>query len=266
LVRLGVAKVFTDQILPSGGISGNLLVVAGLLRRRVPSRVAMAALLVGMLSFYAAYLSVAVAAFALLWLHERHHPAVTGLFAVFAVMVVLLPALVLRARRRLVDRLPGWLARMPVITMLLRSMSEAPADLLHDARLLFQTTALQLAVFLLDAATLWFAFRAIGQPQSASIAFTTLATASVIATIAPIPLGLGSFEGGAIGTLQLLGVSADTALAATLLLRGLTFWLPMVPGLWLAHYEIARYRFEARAEDLRSTPDSQPPHGGAGGE
>jgi len=30
----------------------------------------------------------------------------------------------------------------------------------------------------------------------------------------------------------------EAALAATLLLRGLTFWLPMVPGLWLARREM----------------------------
>lgn len=38
LVPLGIAKVFTDQVLPSGGISGTMLVVRGLIRRRVPPR------------------------------------------------------------------------------------------------------------------------------------------------------------------------------------------------------------------------------------
>jgi len=38
LVPLSVAKVFTDQVLPSGGISGTMLVVRGLIRRRVPPR------------------------------------------------------------------------------------------------------------------------------------------------------------------------------------------------------------------------------------
>lgn len=40
--------------------------------------------------------------------------------------------------------------------------------------------------------------------------------------------------------LHLLGVAIETALAATLSLRGLTSWLPMPPGLWLARLEIAR--------------------------
>jgi uncharacterized membrane protein YbhN (UPF0104 family) len=38
--------------------------------------------------------------------------------------------------------------------------------------------------------------------------------------------------------LSFLGMAIETALAATILLRGLTFWLPMVPGLWLARLEL----------------------------
>jgi hypothetical protein len=51
---------------------------------------------------------------------------------------------------------------------------------------------------------------------------------------------LGTFEGAAVTMLHVLGVDVEAALAATLLLRGLTFWLPMIPGLWLARREIAR--------------------------
>lgn len=246
LVLLGVAKVFTDQILPSGGVSGNLLVVVGLLRRHVPARVAMAALLVGMVSFYVAYLAVVLAAFALLWWHQRGSATLNGVFFVFVATVVVLPALVLWERRRLARHLPDRPARMPVAALLLRAMAEAPADLLRDPRLLVEAILLQVGVFLFDATTLWLAFYAVGQPQPAWIAFVAFATASMIATIAPIPLGLGSFEGVSIGTLHLLGVPVEHALAATLLLRGLTFWLPMLPGLWLARRELSRYRAGAQ--------------------
>src|SRR5579864_348188 len=50
LVPLGIAKLFTDQVVPSGGISGAILVARGLARRRVPADVAMAVLLVGLVS------------------------------------------------------------------------------------------------------------------------------------------------------------------------------------------------------------------------
>jgi len=52
--------------------------------------------------------------------------------------------------------------------------------------------------------------------------------------------------------LATLGVPLEAALTATLILRGFTFWLPMLPGLWLARREIVR-RDEAGGEpDARS--------------
>jgi hypothetical protein len=38
------------------------------------------------------------------------------------------------------------------------------------------------------------------------------------------------------------GVPIEAALAATLLLRGFTFWLPMLPGLWIARREMRAAR------------------------
>jgi hypothetical protein len=57
------------------------------------------------------------------------------------------------------------------------------------------------------------------------------------ATPGPILLGLGAFEAACVGMLSLLRVAKETALAATLLLSGLT--LAALPGLWLAKREIA---------------------------
>jgi hypothetical protein len=51
-------------------------------------------------------------------------------------------------------------------------------------------------------------------------------------------LGLGSFEAALVSLLTLTGTGLEAAFAATILLRGLTFWLPMLPGLWLARREI----------------------------
>jgi len=70
--------------------------------------------------------------------------------------------------------------------------------------------------------------------------FVSFAIASMVTTIGPIPVGLGTFEAASVGMLSLLGVSVEAALAGTLLLRGLTFWLPMLPGIWLARREIRR--------------------------
>jgi hypothetical protein len=57
----------------------------------------------------------------------------------------------------------------------------------------------------------------------------------------PVPLGLGSFEAGSAGMLSLLGVPLPVALAATLLLRGFTLWLPLLPGLILMRGSFKHY-------------------------
>jgi uncharacterized membrane protein YbhN (UPF0104 family) len=70
--------------------------------------------------------------------------------------------------------------------------------------------------------------------------FASFMIASVAATVGPTPLGLGTFESVCVATLTLVGVSLEAAPTATLLLRGLTFRLPMLPGLLIARRELRR--------------------------
>lgn len=42
------------------------------------------------------------------------------------------------------------------------------------------------------------------------------------------------FEASSVLTLERIGVLLPLSLAATLLFRGLSFWLPMIPGAWYA--------------------------------
>lgn len=246
LIPLGVAKLFTDQVIPMAGISGAILVARGLTRRQVPINVAMGALLVGLVSYFAAYLAAAVTSLGVLWLHQRASVALTLVVTIFVAIVVAIPAGVLWMRRW-GHRVPGaWIRWLPGATHLLKAIAESPTDLLLDPVLLGQTITLEFAVFALDAFTLWLMFRALGADPALWVAFVSFILASMTATLGPIPLGLGTFEAGCVAALTVFGVAIETALAATVLLRGLTFWLPMIPGLWLA-------RSELRHEQMRIT-------------
>jgi len=54
--------------------------------------------------------------------------------------------------------------------------------------------------------------------------------ASLARTVSIVPGGLGVFEGVAVVTLNQIGVPLAASLSATLLFRGLSYWLPMIPG------------------------------------
>lgn len=242
LVPLGLAKLFTDQALPSGGISGTFLVVSGLSRRQVPTPIGMAALLVGLISFYAAYLIAVFAALAVLWRYHAVSPALVAGVSIFCVVAAGIPATVLISRRFANLPVLRYLDRVPGLATLLRSVGEAPADLLRRPRLVAETTLLQLAVFLLDAITLWLMLMAIGRTVDFGVAFAAFMTATVAATLGPVPLGLGTFEAVSVAVLHQLGTPLEPALAATLLSRGFTLWLPMIPGLWVARWELRSRR------------------------
>jgi uncharacterized membrane protein YbhN (UPF0104 family) len=64
--------------------------------------------------------------------------------------------------------------------------------------------------------------------------------ASIVVTLGPLPLGLGSFEATSTATLHLLGVPVEAAFAGTMLLRLLTLWLPLIPGMILMRGALMR--------------------------
>ena len=241
LFRLSIAKLYTDQAIPTGGVSGTILVVKALARRGVPDHVAMATLLVSMVSYYGADIVAAIACLLLLWLHHDADFPVLALISLFVMVEMAIPTAVLWAKSRANhDALPRWVRRLPGSRTLIDAVADAPDDLLRDPRLVLGTFACQAAIIVADSATLWLICRALGMPVEPWIAFCGFTIGMIVAMIAPTPLGLGTFEAGTTGMLVLLGLPIEAALSATVLLRGFTFWLPMVPGVWIARHEVSR--------------------------
>ena len=238
LVPLGLGKLFTDQAIPSAGMSGNILVAKGLSRRGVPANLIMAALLVSILGYYIAYLIMVLITLSILKAHYQVHPALFSAFALLAVLAIGIPAVIVWLKRRSARPLPLIVQRFRFSDFLMRVISDVPSGILRDPALLLKNTFFEACVFLLDVLTLWVVFFSIGQSVHISVPFICFIAASVAATVSPFPVGLGTFEAVAVGTLGMLGVQIEVALTATLLLRGFTFWLPMLPGLVFAHQEI----------------------------
>ncbi len=237
LLPLAFAKLFLDQAVPTGGISGTALVVRGLERRRVPTPLAIAAVVVDLLGYYVAYALGVAATLVILARHGRLETPLLVLVATFALVAVAMVVALLWLTLR--DSPPAWARRFRPGQRLRGAFAAAPAALVRDPRLLAQGAVLRGAVFLLDAATLAMMLRAIGQPAPAGAVIAAFLMGSVAATVGPLPAGVGTFEAGAAATLGLLGIPAAAALTATLLLRAVTFWLPMLPGFLLSRREVS---------------------------
>jgi uncharacterized protein (TIRG00374 family) len=233
LMRIAILKLLADQAAPSAGMGGNVVLIDQLRRLDVKRGAAVAALLVSMIGFYAAYALLAVLTLGLLWLHDQATPLLAGVVTLFLGVAFAISALALWLRRRGSAPLSPVIERFAPIRRLLQAVGEAPAHLVRDRRLIAGVAGMNLLVFLADAGTLLACLAAMGQPAAPATALIALVMASIVVTLGPVPLGLGSFEATCTAMLHLLGVPVEAAFAATMLLRLFTLWLPLLPGLWL---------------------------------
>lgn len=234
LIPLGVAKLSSDLALPSAGISGTAFFVAALKRLDVPNHICMSTLLLSLISYYAAYLSAAVVTVISLWFHDALNIWIGSVVVIFTLFAIGIPAGALWSKTLAVKRLPHYLSRIPGLQELVQAIEDAPRDLLRNSGLIVTTILLHSLIFVLDVTTLWVLLHLLGIHVSFFVVFPSFVLASIVATIGPIPLGLGTFELTCVTMLGAMRVPMEAALTATLMLRGFTLWMPMLPGMWLA--------------------------------
>ncbi|AHE52125.1 lysylphosphatidylglycerol synthase transmembrane domain-containing protein [Sphingomonas sanxanigenens] len=233
LMRVAVLKLFADQAIPSAGMGGNVLLVDQLHALGASRGAAVAALLISMIGFYAAFATFALLMLLLLWQDAAASPLIAGLVTLFLAVAFAIPTFALWLSHRGRHPLPPALGQIGIARTLMQTVGEAPPELLRDRSLILKVTGFNALIFLADAATLWVCVRAVGQPLPFATAFIALIMASIVVTLGPVPLGLGSFEATSTAALHLLGVPLEAAFAGTMLTRLFTLWLPLLPGIML---------------------------------
>jgi putative heme transporter len=150
-------------------------------------------------------------------------------------------------------RLAHWLARAVTVPALAASGIRTAIDLIRsrDPGLLGAP-----AWWGFDICVLWASFHAFG----AAPPFTVILMAYFVGTLGnllPLPGGLGGVEGGMIGAFAAFGVNIDLAVLAVLTYRGISFWLPTIPGA-IAYFQLLRTvnRWGERSE--RTPADAMP--------
>lgn len=235
-LQLGLAKLFLDHTVPTAGVTGTVLVVHALDRRSVPRAASMAAVVAGLVSHYLAHSLAVIAALCVIWARGGISSYVLAPAFAFAGLAALMPTVLLAASGG-ARRLPRWLTRVPLVRSALFAISEARPDIARDPGLIVRCTVLQLAILALDALTLWAMLRALGSAVDPAAVFASFILSTLARILGIVPGGVGVFEAVSIASLRLMGVPLAAGLAATLLFRGLSFWLPMLPGSVFAHRE-----------------------------
>jgi uncharacterized protein (TIRG00374 family) len=238
--QLALDKLFVDNLVPTTGLSGNMFVVNALGRRGVQPARALTAMVVNLLGSYVAYAACILASIGFLWALHHLTTAVIVVTAIFGVVAISVPvAIVVLVHRR--DRLPNaprWVRKVPGLRTLVPALADVDAAVVADKALLAWTAALEVSIVALDAGTLWILLRAVGVHAHVANVFVAYSVAQIASLVSITPGGLGTFEAAAVAMLTTFGVAVAPALTATLLLRGFTFWLPMLPGFLLARHEL----------------------------
>ena len=110
-----------------------------------------------------------------------------------------------------------------------------------------------------DISVLWAMFHAFGAPPP----FTVIWMAYFVGTLGnllPLPGGLGGVEGGMIGAFAAFGVDVNLSVLAVLSYRGISFWLPTLPG-GIAYFQLRRT--VARWRNTEEVPVVSPSASGA---
>lgn len=240
LLPVTIVKLFADQVVPTAGVSGNVLLVDRLSAAGARREVAVAAVILAIVAYYASFALAALAALLLLWLNDGASWFVIAIIGLFLCVAAAIPAGALMLQRKGGKALPQWLRWSSSAKEFLELIGDAPKKLVRNRRLIVQLTLLNGAVFVLDALTLQFCLFALGLGAPFAAAYVPLIMASIIVVLGPIPLGLGSFEATSIAMLRAMGVPFEAALSATLLYRGFALWLPLVLGMILARRTLRR--------------------------
>jgi uncharacterized membrane protein YbhN (UPF0104 family) len=158
-------------------------------------------------------------------------------------------------------RLGHWVARAVTVPALAASGVRTAIDLIRarDGGLLGA-----LAWWGFDISVLWAMFHAFGTPPPFTVIWMAYFV-GMLGNLLPLPGGLGGVEGGMIGAFAAFGVDFNLALLAVLSYRGISFWLPTLPGA-VAYFQlrrtVARWRDEQEHQDnLGARPGSVEPAG-----
>src|SRR3989338_2642778 len=229
LSELAVEQLTVNQMIPAGGVAGNVLVVKAMKRLGLPTPIAMEVFFIETLSNYISLSVVTLLSVVILWWYHNITPIIVSLTSIFLVVEVVIVGLIWAAFNHQRLYLPAWIKKRKLIARMLSAMENVSGKRVFSTELLIQASLLRIGVFFLDVLTIFAIMRSLGIESSLTISFVALVIAVVAGTITLLPGGDGGVEAAAIGILNLLGIPLEAAIATVVIFRVLSSWIPLIP-------------------------------------
>jgi uncharacterized protein (TIRG00374 family) len=239
LFYLSLSQQFINQTLPSVGLSGTAAVAGFLHRRGISHRAVALALGLNLLGLYLAHLLVFACAVTIIWFNHFLDTTLiylTVIFSVVMTVILIVSGYIWFLASR--NALPPFVMRFRTIRTFLSAVQDLPRGALFRGEILVPAIIFLTVIVVLDALTLWIVLYALGLHLSFALVFASHVVSSTTAMLLLVPGGIGVFEGSLTVMLNLFGLGIAPALAVSILFRGFTYWLPMIPGYLITQFEM----------------------------
>lgn len=244
LAALSIERISVNQIAPAAGLTGNVYVFMAFRRFDIPRGLAAEAVFLDTLSYHAAYAICTVLALGIVLGLHAGSPFILGALLIYLFVTAVIFAGIFYVFSYTDHGLPKWMPRWKFLREVTKSLKAVRPERLQAPWVLSITTFYELMLFALDGATLWAIMHIINVPQPLVVSFTVFMIASVVGAMSLLPGGVGGFEAASVLALRWFNVDLGAALTATLLLRALTLWLPLIPGsIFAAKYVVKGEEF-----------------------
>jgi len=242
LFKLSIVIMFVNQVLPTGGISGDGYIFNQLVKRKVSRYNAFTAMVLESISYYAAIL-ILLLIFYTWYLNEAKHDTILITYTVilgFVYYVLLFVLVLIISNGRNISFAMHRLEKFSFIKRLIEKASllslqnenEGTFKMIgRKKRAILQTIILQLFVIMSDIVTVWALIKGFHVDMSFPLVAFGLLLSLVIGALPISPGSLIVYESAMTYFFTKLGAPVHAALIITLLYRFLTFWLPIPIGL-----------------------------------
>lgn len=242
LIRFSIEKLSINQLIPTGGVAGNVVVLKAMQHLGLPTWLATEALLIDIVTHYLVNGLVAIIAIIFLCYHNLINTVFLTIALLLGIIIIFIPAVLFFFLRSYSWQPPIWLKRSHLLSRLYLLFENLKPERKLSYPIFIKSFLLQVVIFFLHIFTFYFIMQSLDTPISLLTASTAFIAATIAGIITFLPGGLGSFETGSTAVLVLLGTPVEAALIGTLLLHGITIWLVLIPGIWFSRRDLFAYR------------------------